>query len=230
MPGADPLSSIIGGGLGLVGGIASGIMSMHQKKQGDNIVNNLRAPTYYIPGSQNAALNLAQSNYNDQGLPGQASMENSLSANTASGLNAAQQGASSSGDVIDALTKLYQNQNQNTMGLKIQAAQQHMANSQALQAQLGNQAQYEDKAFNYNQDRPYQQALQHGTSLQAAGRMGIQNALNSITGLGASVANGAIGGGNSPGSVPDAGSMSGINPGQLTSNPVSQPSIQNGSF
>jgi|GEM_PF-5152123 len=184
MPGLDPFSSLIGLG---AGALSAGI-GIGQHARGENILRNLHRPTYYIPGSQNGALNVAQSQYDDSSLPGQAGLENQLSANTAAGLTAAQQSSSSSGDVIDAITKLYKNQNQGNINLGIEAARNHLQNAMNLQNELGNQAQYEDKAFNYNINDPYQEKKQEGQSLVTAGNQNIAGGIGSALGVGASYA------------------------------------------
>jgi hypothetical protein len=202
----NPFAAALGG----AGGIFNIISGIGQENQANSIYKTNQRPIYNIPASENGALNLAQSQYDDPNLPGYGALQNQLGANTSGGLAAAQQSGGNSGDIIDAISKLYNSKNQANINLGVQGAQFRRQNAANLQSQLGTQAQYEDKAFNYNQDAPYEQNLAKANALLGAGRQNVASGANSLAYLGSSAINALSGTDSKVGSENAPQSMSSI--------------------
>lgn len=177
-----------------------------QIKKGEALERSNVNPVYTRPGEVTTALNLAERNYNN-GMPGKSLMESRLGSNAATAYNTAVEGSSSSGDLLDAATKINLNTNFAGNDLNLQESNYKSGAMNNYIAQLQNNAQYADKEFQYNQDRPFQEQAAKASSLIGAGNQNEFGALNDVGQVASSALmsqTGNIGGGLKRGDMPDA--------------------------
>lgn len=161
------------------------ITGMGQARRGRKLAASNHHPTYMRPVESTQALNLAEQNYRN-GMPGEQLYLNDIQSSQAAALESATQGASGSGDIIDAATKINANAGNSyndfvktRAGYKAGALQNYIG-------QLGNQAHYSDKEFQYNQDEPYKEKAATASALIGAGNQNIYSGIDDITGAAAS--------------------------------------------
>ena len=136
-------------------------------------------PTYTVPGSQTEAVTNARNQAYSTTLPGQQTMEDQLGANTA----AATQNASNKGnpaDILATISSLNNNQNNAQNNINTSAAQYKNQSMGELNTQLGQNAAYQDKAFQVNQMEPYNNAMKAASALKNASLL---NGMQGATGL-----------------------------------------------
>lgn len=143
-----------------------------QVKDGKRIEKNNKFIKYERPGEVRDALALSERNYLN-GMPGSDLYENRIGTSAAMAMESATQGASSSGDVLDAATKINQNTNNALLDLGIQEDQFKQNALGGYTNQLNNNAQYADKEFNYNIAQPYQRKAAAASALIGAGNQNI---------------------------------------------------------
>lgn len=174
----------------LLAAAAAGIPAVKQlidggakARKGQKIKDSTVAPVYKTPGAVNDALSLAEQGYYNSTLPGRSSIIDNIKASTANGLDMVKEAASSSGDIIDGITKLNFSEGQNLNKLAGQEAAYKQKQLENLNNQLTTAAEYADKEFAYNYDRPYQQNMADANALIAAGGMDKANGINSLANI-----------------------------------------------
>lgn len=163
--------------------IFQGVSGIVQANKGKRMAQKNVRPIYARPTEVGQGLALAEQNYMNGGLPGESGLVNQVSSANANALDNSIQAASSGGDVLDAITKLnYNEQNQlNSINNKrVTYKDQQLAD---YQNQLQNSAQYTDKEFAYNQDAPYQDRAASASALINAGNQNIGSAVNGLGSL-----------------------------------------------
>lgn len=166
-------SSIAGMGAGVAEGI-TGIMMAYggaeSVEKAQKEINKLwkQYPTYEIPTSIVAATDLARQ-YSQQGLPGEDLMAAKIQQQTAQGVSASREAATSAADLLGATTSLYGSQTQAMTDLQIQSARQKALNQQAYMQALQNKAQYEEQAFKYNEYIPWGIKMNEAQAMKQSG-------------------------------------------------------------
>lgn len=183
-----PLPLLAGAALAAIPSIFSGISGMSQAKRGRKLAESNIRPVYRRPGEVDEALALAERSYSNGVMPGSAAIQNQIQAGGAGMLNSATQAATSSSDILDAVTKINYNQGQQFNALGVNEAQYKMQQMQNLQSQLQNSAGYTDKEFAYNKDQPYQDTAAQASALIGAGNQNIGGAVNGLASIGTSIA------------------------------------------
>jgi hypothetical protein len=161
-----------------------GISGAIQVGKGKNMAKNNVRPIYTRPNEATQGLSLAEQGYENAVMPGTAQAINNISASGASAFDAAAQAASSSGDVLDAISKVNFNQGQQFNDLAAQQGLYKQQQLQNLQTQLANSAQYGDKEFSYNKDQPYQDTAAAASALIGAGNQNIGSAASELGTIG----------------------------------------------
>lgn len=170
-------------GAALLPSIFQGITGASQARRGRKLAESNVRPTYYRPNEVKQGLSLAEQAYYNGAMPGSAMAENNISSASANAYDELTQGASSSGDIIDGLSKINYNEGQQLNDLSAQQAAFKAQQLQDLQQQLGIGAQYSDKEFAYNQDQPYRETAAEASALIGAGNANIGNAINGASSL-----------------------------------------------
>ena len=185
-----------------------------QVRDGKKIDKNNKFIKYERSGEVRDALALSERNYLN-GMPGSDLYENRIGTSAAMAMESATQGASSSGDVLDAATKISQNTNNALLDLGIQEDEFKQRALGGYTDQLENTAQYADKEFNYNVAQPYQRNAAAASALIGAGNQNVFSGVDE--GLGAAAS--ALRSGLMPPVDPNAiAPPSGLNMGQIMGN------------
>jgi hypothetical protein len=163
-------------------GVLAGIQGVNAKR----IQRQNPRPVQGIPGSQQEAL--ANARNMAMGLaPGTALAQNQLDRTLGGSIAAIRDSGGGQAERLAALTRL--DANAGTQVQQMMAAQQQYQQQMDmnLQAQLDRQAQYEQNAWEYNQNQPYQAAQAKAAALHDAAN---DNAFNAIGGIGGALASG----------------------------------------
>ena len=163
--------------------VFQGITGAIQAGKGRRMAENNIRPTYNRPKEATEALALSSNNYLNSGMPGKNGLVNQIGSANANALDMATQAASSGGDVLDAITKLNYNEQQQLNQVAAQEAQFKDAQLKDYQNQLGIAAGYSDKEFAYNKDQPYQDRAAAASSLIEAGNTNVGSGLNGLSTL-----------------------------------------------
>lgn len=179
---AGPWGTLIGGVVGAGVGLFSG---EEQKKKRDAAAKAVQRPTYQIPQQifQNQAMYEAQAN--SSRVPGQENIEKQIGQLQSQSLNASQKAAGSSADALAAVGQTQQNTLNEYGNLAQMGAQYQLQNKDKLANARETTADYQQQAFDYNKNEPYQQAYAYNQKLQDQNRQDNQNVVNDVQALGA---------------------------------------------
>jgi hypothetical protein len=160
-------------------------VGLSQQRQSKKILDNLVRPTYNIPTAATEALGTARTLASSNQLPNQVQAEQAINQGTANALYNINQNATSGTEALAALTGVTANEMGAMNNLSGQAA--NFANSQNanLIAALGNYAQFQDRAFEYNQNQPFLFKANQAAALGGAGMQNMFNGFNNLAGVGA---------------------------------------------
>lgn len=157
----------------------------HQAKELEK--NNIR-PIYTTPASETEALRLARlASENDiSRLPGQAGIEGRLDQTTANQISMLERMSMGGPDLINAASIAYGNQQQAENQLGVEAARYsadvNRFNDQNYQRQLGIDADYQDKAWDWNFRMPYDQRYALMQALKGASQQNSNESWNTSVG------------------------------------------------
>lgn len=171
---------------GLLTGGFKAISGMNQVREGKRLASQNVRPTYRRPGEVITAEAIAERNYLN-GMPGADIARSGINLNAAAAYGAAERGASSGGDLLDAATKIGLNTNQSMGQLAAQEAQYKITSGNAYNDALMKSAAYTDKEFSYNQDDPFQQKAAAASALINSGNKNIFSGLDDVAGMASSV-------------------------------------------
>jgi hypothetical protein len=173
--------ALIAGGIGLVQTIAGGVQRGRAKRD----LDKLQMPKYEMPESVSQMVDIARRRAGSQ-MPGLDTMRADLSARTTGGVQASALAASSQSDLAAATRELYAEEMRGARQLGVMSAEYQAQREMELMGALGQQGQYEDRAFQINQMLPYEQKLQRYMSDLGTGGAnigaGIGNMLGAATG------------------------------------------------
>jgi len=143
---------------------------------------------FEVPSSMENQISLLRRRA-QQGLPGQDIIESKIQQNTAENIAASREAATSASDLQGTTTNLLGQQTQSLTDLQIASARQQSQNELALAQGLGQRAEFQDKAFTYNEAIPYQVQMNQLMGVQQAGydaiTGGIGTAFTGLSGLNA---------------------------------------------
>ena len=147
------IGAIIQGGVGIGETVAGMLITQETQEKLKQQWED--RPIYEVPASiqEQVALLRARS---QQGLPGEELISGQIQQGTAQGISASREAATSAADLLGATTNLYGAQTRSLTDLAIQSAQQRSANELAYAQGLGTMAQYQDKAWTWNESLAWQ--------------------------------------------------------------------------
>ena len=177
----DPFTAI---SLGLSGAQAvGGLLQMANAKEPER-------PTYDIPESARRSLALKRRAANTPNMPGEALMQEQMDTASATTINTAKRSGNAA-NILDVLEAQQQAQSQGVIQMALQKARYKQGQQQRYQAGLDQFAQYEDKAFDWNEGKPYIQEYQQYQADKQSGFNNLMTGLQSgvSTGMAASQAN-----------------------------------------
>lgn len=169
---------------GLLSGGYKAFAGAKQVKDGKEMAKNNIFQKYRRPEEVQQALRLAEQQYRN-GMPGTSLLENRIKSGAAMAMDASMQGASSSGDVLDAASRIGANTNTSMQDLALQEAAYKDKAMAGYTQQLQNSAGYADKEFQYNVAQPYERTAAAASALIGAGNTnvfaGVDEGMGSIT-------------------------------------------------
>ena len=134
-------------------------------------------PEYKIPEAVSKSLGIYQS-LAEQGLPGEDVYASRIGRSAATTLDSlAQMGT---GAAINQASSVYNQQLDQLVNLAIASGQQRVANQQNLAQAYQTQAQWEDKAWQYNEMMPYQMKYSKYLQNQQAGQANLFGGVNDL--------------------------------------------------
>lgn len=159
------------------------ISSWKQLKQAKQLERQYKRPQYNIPGQISEATNMARMDALDTNLPGQRQAEERISGSASQAINQSINSGAGSNTLLAAISGVNRNQQNALNDLSIQGAQQQIADRAALRGQLGIEAQYADKAWEWNKQKPYLDAMNSAAALRNASSQNLFSALTNIPGI-----------------------------------------------
>ena len=181
MPIATGTALLIGAGVQAVTGLIQGIAGGSQRRKAKRNLDNLKMPTYEIPDSINQMVELARRRSTSE-MPGLDTMLAEGSARTTAGVQASALAASSQSDLAAATRNLYAEEMRGARQLGIMSAEYRSNMEQQYMGALGQQGQYEDRAFQINKMMPYEQKLREYMGDLGAGNANISAGISNVTG------------------------------------------------
>jgi hypothetical protein len=155
--------------LAIAPAIAQGITGIQQSRRAKDILRNLNRPQYEIPTAVTEALGMARTLASTNQLPNQVQAEMAINQGTANSLYNINQNATSGTEALAAITGVAANENAAMNDLSGRAAVFSQQQNQNLINQLSQYAGWQQNAWDYNVNQPYQMRLAEGQALAGAG-------------------------------------------------------------
>lgn len=174
----DPVTMAVIGGTSEAMKTALGIS---QAIKANRIARQTKRPAYEIPGGIKEGTAIAR-NLATTGLPGYQTMQDNLSGQTAGAVRSIKEAGGSGPEKLAAIAGAYGSQMNQSRNLGVQNAQAQVQNQRGLQSQLGVQAGYQDKAWQWNQQDPYVQAMAASQRLREGANQNIYGGLKGMAG------------------------------------------------
>lgn len=162
---------------GVQGGV--GLWQQHQAKQFEK-----DRPEFVIPQAQQQALNSAKHQASLTGLPGQDLMEAKLGKSTANAILDLNRSADSPSAILGNISTLYGKQMDKENDLGIAAAENYQRNQGVLRDELHNMADWQQRAWDYNENQPYQAGAAAASALRGSGMQNIMTGVSNAAGVG----------------------------------------------
>lgn len=206
--------------------VVKGITGLFQGRKGRKLAEQNTRATYTRPVEVDQAQSIADQDYYNAAMPGQDLLKNQLESSAAGAATQLQEGASSSGDLLDGINKIEANKGSALSNIQLQAAQYKLGQRDNLLRQLGVSAGYTDQEFDYNQHQPYMDRAALASSMIEGGAQNAFGALGELGQLGVSAA-GGLGGKNPAGMKLPMPSFGKFKPSEaLTNKIVYNPSLK----
>lgn len=141
-------------------------------------------PDYQIPQSEKDALSIAQQLATQRELPGQDIMEQNIRSGTASGISRMTEVADSPAMLLGNIANMVGKENQSMNQLGIAAANYYTQNQRNLQSSLQRMGQQELAKWQYDEMKPYEEAMHAAATMREGG---LQNIVGGVTGAVAGV-------------------------------------------
>lgn len=182
--------------LGAVSQIPQWLSGNEQEKKALLMERNLRRPQYEIPESQRRSLMSAEEQSKMTRLPGQSGIEGRLDQSTANTLAMLERLGSGGSGMINTAGRAYGNQMDAENELGIKASDMYLRNQDILRNELSKMGEYENRAWEWNEMRPYIEKANAISALKEGGMRNKDAAWKNIFGMGSSyLLNSATGGG-----------------------------------
>ena len=156
---------------------------IYQTAQGNKMARGLKAPKYVIPQSQQDALALARNQAGSFYTAGRDSYLNDLSGIFTGAVDKINQSATSSNEALGAILGASGQQMKSLNDYQGFAEASYRQSQQALQAELGQMANYEDKRWATNVQAPFDRRAAAASALTGAGIQNIDTGVNDISGI-----------------------------------------------
>lgn len=181
-----PFPLIAAGAAAAIPSIFGAIRGIGQRRQAKRIRASAVDPNYEMNAGVLQNKDILENRYNNYQLPGYSQQMNRIGTNAATAYNNSVQGASSSGDILDAATKIAYGTGQQQNQLMLQSAQgKDAALGGFLNANVA--AGQERQDANAYQHQKYMQKLQEAAALYGASDQNLNNAATGIGSIGGSL-------------------------------------------
>lgn len=182
---------LLAAGLSLVPSIFKGISAIGQKRQANRI--NPSDPGYTMNNQVIDNARILENRYNNYQMPGMGAAQNQIDTNAATSMSAGVQGASSSGDILDLISKINYGSNQASNQLAEQSAiGKERALGQSLEANALAGEEYQD--LNAYQRQRYEERLREKAALTQSANENAYGAFNDLASAGSSLLTSGLGG------------------------------------
>lgn len=169
----DPVTMfLIGQGINLASTIPQWLRGYQQEKRADELGKSLTRPVMGVPESQKQALSSAEAQSTMTRLPGQSGIEGRLDQTTANTLAMLERLSTGGPTMINAASRAYGNQMNAENELGVNAANMYLRNQDIYRNELGKTAEWENRAWQWNEMQPY---LQKVNAIEALREGGIRN-------------------------------------------------------
>jgi hypothetical protein len=166
--------------LSAIPAVAQGVTGLVQSQRSKNILKNLERPTYAIPEAQTQALNRSKNLASSMQMAGQSNVAQKIDQASANALYDINQNSSSGVEALAALSGVYVNQMAQENQLGLNAAQDYERRQAMVGNELNKYAGYQDKAWDYNVNQPFQEKA---AAAQALGEAGMRNKYEGMKGV-----------------------------------------------
>jgi len=156
---------------------------IYQAAQGNKMARGLKDPKYVIPQSQQDALALARNQAGTFSPPGYDAYIASLGQIMAGTENQINRSATSANEALGAILGASGQQMKALNDYQGFAEGNYQQRQQALQAELGQMANYEDKRWATNVQAPFDRRAAAASALTGAGIQNIDTGVNDISGI-----------------------------------------------
>jgi hypothetical protein len=184
----------------IIPSIAQGITGAQQKKEAKRLRESTTRPVYETPMSAKKALNIAEQQAT-QGLVGRSILEDRLRSSTAGAVRATEEVATSPASRLAAITATYGKEMEGMEDIAMADTQARLEAANRLSRAFGTMANYEDREFDINEQRPFDDAMAAASALEGAGMQNKQGALEGLSRAGAAALSG-LGDGEDDTSMP----------------------------
>ena len=182
MPLTTPQTAALQLGISAIPSVIQGVQGIRQNAQANRMLKNLHRPTLGVPTAETEALNVARNMASSFNLPNQFQAEQALNQQYAGGINNATNTASSSAEALAASVALGGNRMNAQNELAGQAANSYMLRNQNLQSILGDYAEWQQKAWDWNTGNKYLADAATASAMKQAGQTNMFNAVSNLFG------------------------------------------------
>lgn len=185
MPLTTPQTAALQLGISAIPSVIQGVQGIRQNAQANRMLKNLHRPTLGVPTAETEALNVARNMASSFNLPNQFQAEQALNQQYAGGINNATNTASSSAEALAASVALGGNRMNAQNELAGQAANSYMLRNQNLQSILGDYAEWQQKAWDWNTGGKYLADAATASAMKQAGQTNMFNSVSNLAGMAA---------------------------------------------
>lgn len=212
----------VSAGLSALSTLPNWYQSWKQSERADELAQGLKRPDFEIPQSEIDSLNSAKAQAGMTRLPGQSAIEGRLDQNTANQIADIQRMGTGGPNDINAAARAYGMQQEGENKLGIEASNMYLRNQDILRSQLDQNAQWQQKAWEWDKKMPYENTAAAIGALRESSARNFDTGWKDLLGGGANLALGEYLRGQ--GGL-DLGKTGGVNP--STFNLITDP-LQNG--
>lgn len=188
------VAPLIGLGLNLLSSVPQWLSGRDQEARADELAANNRRPTFAVPESQNRALASAEYQAGMTRLPGQSGIEGRLDQTTANKVAMLERLSPGGATTINSASRAYGQQMDAENDLGERASNMWLRNQDVLGNELDDQADYEMKAWDWNERQPYQDRSAAIEALREGGMRNKNAAWKNVFGAGSAFFGNLMGG------------------------------------
>ena len=173
----------------LIPSIAQGITGSRQKKEAERIRKETVRPIYETPMKAKKMESIAEQQAT-LGLVGRSTLEDRLRSSTAGAVRATEEVATSPASRLAAITATYGQEMEGMEDIAMADAQARLEAANRLARTYGAMADYQDKEFDINKQRPFEEAMAAASALTGAGMQNTQGMLEGLSRAGVAALSG----------------------------------------